>query len=262
MQQQQPQPQGTEQLGVEPQQQLMGHQTSGTVPKGYQEKVLSQVPDYQNLSSQDQMSYRAKFNPKTRLALLRLMSNTSSQSPVSPTAVVLDTSQVSSGKQGSLYSYYSSSGYVTGNSSLSHSSSQTTLNDDYYSSYEDPEFEKRCKMHNNVKCLYQINEEFVVKCVGSMMQLIKYPENNAKVKVFDDTDGYRLPNLSMYKCANEYLHGIAETLRDPKQRAEMSKPDVVHNSTKFQKELSDEKTVSKAISRYDHKISNGYQIVS
>ena len=31
-----------------------------------------------------------------------------------------------------------------------------------------------------VKCLYQINEEFVVKCVGSIMELIKYPENNAK----------------------------------------------------------------------------------
>ena len=77
------------------------------------------------------------------------------------------------------------------------------------------------------------------------MELIKYPENNVKEKVFDDTDGCRLPNLSMYKCADEYLHGIAETLRDPQQRAEMSKPDVVHNSTEFQKELSDVKMVTK-----------------
>ena len=95
-------------------------------------------------------------------------------------------------KQGSLYGSYSSSGYITGNSSLSYGSSQATLNDDYYSGYEDLEFEKRYKIHN-VYCLYQINEEFVVKHVGSMMELIKYPQNNAKKKAFDDTDGYRLP---------------------------------------------------------------------
>ena len=46
MQQQQPQPQGTEQLGVEPQQQMMGHQTSGIVPKEYQKKVLMQLPEF------------------------------------------------------------------------------------------------------------------------------------------------------------------------------------------------------------------------
>ena len=78
-----------------------------------------------------------------------------------------------------------------------------------------------------------------------MMELIKYPENNAKEKVFDDTDGYRLPNLSMYECVDEYLHGIAEMLRDPQQRAEMSKPDVVRNCAKFQKELCDVKMVTK-----------------
>ena len=32
------------------------------------------------------------------------------------------------------------------------------------------------------------------------MELIKCPENNGKEKIFDDTDGYRLPNLSMYEC--------------------------------------------------------------
>ena len=103
---------------------------------------------------------------------------------------------------------------MTGNSSLSHSSSQATLSDGYYSSYEDPEFEKRCQIHNNVKCLYRIDEEFVVKHVGSMMELIKHPENNAKEKVFDDTHGYRLPNLGMYRCVDEYLHGIVEMLRN------------------------------------------------
>ena len=41
------------------------------------------------------------------------------------------------------------------------------------------------------------------------------------------------------------LMGIGCPLRDPQQRAEMSKPDVVHNSTKFQKELSDVKTIAK-----------------
>ena len=99
MQDQQPQPHGTEQLGVEPQQQMMGHQTSGIVPIGYQEKVFGQVPDYQNSSSQDQMLYRANFNPTTippsRMASLGLTSNTSSQSPVSLTASVPDTFQVS-----------------------------------------------------------------------------------------------------------------------------------------------------------------------
>ena len=65
--------------------------------------------------------------------------------------------------------------------------------------------------------MYRINEEFVVKCVGSMMELIKFPENNAKDEVFDDTDGYRLPNLSMYKSVDEYLYGIAEMLRDSKE---------------------------------------------
>ena len=73
---------------------------------------------------------------------------------------------------------------------------------------------------------------------------VQYPEN-AKEKVFDDTDGYRLPNLSMYKCVDEYLHGIAERVRNPQQRAEMSKPDVVHNSAEFQKELSEGKMVAK-----------------
>ena len=67
---------------------------------GYQEKVLGQVPDYQNLSSQDQMSYSANFNPTiiptARMASLSLTSNTSSEPPVSLTAVVPDTSQVSS----------------------------------------------------------------------------------------------------------------------------------------------------------------------
>ena len=97
---------------------------------------------------------------------------------------------------------------MTGNLSLSHGSSQATLNDDYYSSYEDPEFEKRGKIHNNVKCLYQIDGELVVKHVGPMVELIKHPENNVKEKIFDDTHGYRWPNLSMYKCVDEYLHGI------------------------------------------------------
>ena len=123
-------------------------------------------------------------------------------------------------KQGSLYRSYSSSRYITGNLSLSHSSSQATLNEDYYSSYEYPEFEKRCKIHNNVNCLYQINEEFVLKCVKSMMELIKQSENNVKEKLFDDTDGYRLPNLSMYKCVDKYLCSIVEMLRNPHQRAE------------------------------------------
>ena len=78
-----------------------------------------------------------------------------------------------------------------------------------------------------------------------MMELIKHPENNAKEKVFDDTDGYRLPKLSMYECVDEYLHGIVETLRNPHQRAEMSKSDVVHNSAEFQKEISEAKKVTK-----------------
>ena len=77
-----------------------------------------------------------------------------------------------------------------------------------------------------------------------MTELIKYPEDNVKEKVFDDTDGYRLPNLSIY---NEYLYGITEMLRDPQQRAEMSKPDVVHNSAEFQKELSDVKQLLSCI---------------
>ena len=64
-------------------------------------------------------------------------------------------------------------------------------------------------------------------------------------KVFDDADGLRLPNLSMYKWVNEYLYAIVEMLRDPQQRAEMSKPDVVCNSTEFHKELSDVKMVTK-----------------
>ena len=49
----------------------------------------------------------------------------------------------------------------------------------------------------------------------------------------------------MYECVDEYLYGIVEMLRDSQQRAEMSKPDVVCNSTEFQKELSDVKMVAK-----------------